>query len=193
MIVPEKAGIFRQMAQEEIQMKNAFSRRTFLKVSGVAAAAVMMGSLSGCWYEEVPVEAQPFNKELTAGKCKVTFLTVGGTKSADRGGLVQNVTLKVENLGSDEVTLKTADFTIVMNDDKKLEIGGCREFADGRPTGVEGTIPVAAGKTAEIDLWFAADSQPHGDDVKTITATATINGVTVSGIETKENFKWWVG
>ena len=171
-------------------MKNAFSRRTFLKVSGAAAVAVMAGSLSGCWYEEGPSAAQPFNKELTAGKCKVTFLTVGGTRS---GNIVQQVTLKVENLGSEEVTLKTEDFTVLMNDSQKLEIGSCREYADDRPAGVEGAIPVAAGKKTEISLWLAADSQPDADKVQTITASVRINGVTVKAIEPKENFKWWYG
>ena len=171
-------------------MKNEFSRRTFLKVSGVAAAAMMMGALSGCWDGEKPGEVQPFKKELTAGNCKVTFLTVGGTRSWN---IVQEVTLKVKNLGSDTVTLKAADFTVRMNDSQKLEIGSCREFANDRPTGVEGTIPIAAGAETELNLWFAANSQPDADKVKTITASVTINGVTVSAIETKENFTWWYG
>lgn len=172
-------------------MKNEISRRNFLRLSGaVVAGAALSGALTGCWCDKKPTEVQPFNKEMTAGSCKVTFLTVGGTRSWN---IVQQVTLKVENLGSEEIVLKKEDFTVMMNDSKKLEVGSCREIVNDAATGVDDRIPVAAGKEAEISLWFAADSQPNADTVETITASVTINGTTVSAIEGKKNFKWWYG
>lgn len=176
-------------------MKNEISRRNFLRLSGaVVAVAALSGALTGCGSDEKPVAVQPFNKELTAGKCKVTFLTVGGSGSATTQAavIVQQVTLKVENLGSDTVTLKTTDFTVMTNEGQKLEVGSCRNAADSSITAA-GEVSVAPGKEAEISLGLKQESQIDTDKVQTITASVTINGATVSAIETKANFKWWLG
>lgn len=172
-------------------MKNEFSRRNFLRFSGaVLATAALTGTLTGCKYDKGSVKVESFNKELTAGKCKVTFLTVGGTRSWN---IIQQVTLKVENLGNEEIILEKKNFTVMMNDSQKLEVGSCSELINDVATGGKDHISVAAGKETEISLWLAADSQPDADKVQTVTASVTINGVTVKAIEPKENFKWWYG
>lgn len=179
------------MIQEENDMKNELSRRDFLRLSGAVMAAVALGgALTGCGYDAKPVEVRPFTNELTAGNCKVTFLTVGGSKSFD---IVQQVTLKVENLGSEAITLEKADFAVMANDSRKLELNSCTELVSGAATGQKDVLTIAAEKEMEISLWFEKDSQLAADTVNTVTASVTINGVTVSAIEQKENFKWWYG
>lgn len=187
-----KAGAVPAALLEVYNMSNKFSRRDFLKVSGVVVlAAAAMTTMTGC-RQNTSVAA--FGQELTAGKCKVTFQEVSGTKSLGNGGRVQGVTVKVENLGSSAVTVKAADFKAVTDTNKELKFGGCMAVDDrGAVTGERDLISIAAGEAKRISLWVTADSQPDGDDVKTITASATINGTTVKAVETKEKFKWGVG
>ena len=177
--------------QEETNMKNEISRRNFLRLSGaVVTVAALSGALTGCGYDKKPVEVQPFNKELIAGDCKVTFLTVGGTKSSN---VIQEVTLKVENLGDDAVNLKKTDFTIQTDAGQKLEIASCCGRVKDAPNDWKDSISVAAGQEMEIGLWLMAASQIEVKNVQTVTASVTINGVTVSATDPKEKFKWWYG
>ena len=173
-------------------MKN-LTRRDFLRLSGATVLAVgMTGALSGC-YEET-VTGEPFGKELTAGGCKVTFIEIAGTGSAENGGALYEVMLKVENKSGKEVTLKTADFKAKLKGKTDLPIENIwATNENGGSLGNAGSnIPVAAGNTSYVIMWWS-NKQVYVNFLETLEASVTIGGETVRAVGTKENVHLGMG
>ncbi len=168
------------------------SRRDFLRLSGAAVLAVgMTGVLSGCDDStSSSVQVKPFGAEIAVGDCVVTFLKVGGTRSAERGGLMQEVELSLKNGGA-EFSLEKADFEVKINKSRTLEISDVAK-CDANWRSVEsGTIKCAKGETTNIRVWLK--TQPHIDDVQDIQASVTIHNKKVTAATTKDKIKLGVG
>ncbi len=163
-------------------MKN-LSRRDFLRLSGAAVFAVgMTGALSGCDenHSSATMTGKPFGTEIPVEDCIVTFLRVRGTRSAEKGGLVQEVELSVKNNGEEKLTLKKSDFAVYVNQGKKLEINSVYSYDDEAGATKNAPLECEARKTLYIHIGLK--DQIYMDDYKKLQALVTIGETTVSAV-----------
>lgn len=168
------------------------SRRDFLRLSGATVLAVgMTGVLSGCDDStSSSVQVKPFKTDIVVGDCTVNFIRAGGTRSAERGGMMQEVELSVKNNGA-EFSLEKADFEVKINKSQNLEISSVGKCdTNWRPV-ESGTVKCAKGETTNIRVWLK--TQPHLDDIQDVQASVTIHNKKVTAVTTKDKIELGVG